>query len=376
MFDRLASNWKFLGLPIGGVIITFTLLTEGALLFVAAQTGFVDGPRVLATMASDRWLPRRFANLSARLVTQDGVITIGLAAMVILIGTEAKVDLLVVLYAINVFVTFTLSQLGMTTHWWGERKNEPRWLRKMCINGIGTLFTATILVITLTLKFHDGGWVTVVITGGLISLCLVVRRHYERVSKAIEQLEADILPKLYALPRLEPTKRDPAAPTAAILVSGYNGLGLATLIAVTQLFKDEFRNVVFIGVGEVDAALLKGPEEVKELENRMIEDLNEYCQFASDLGLHSELRAGLAPDVVVELRRLCLEVAHEFPHVVFFAGKLIFSDEIEGFIGRFLHNHTSVEIQNWLQLYGYSLVILPVRVGAGSMAIPATSQAA
>jgi hypothetical protein len=210
----------------------------------------------------------------------------------------------------------------------------------------------------------------------LISLCLVVRRHYERVSKAIEQLEADILPKLYAVPKLEPVKRDPNAPTAAILVSGYNGLGLATLISVTQLFKNEFRNVVFIGVGEVDAALLKGPEEVKELENRMVEDLNEYCQFASDLGLHSELRAGLAPDVVVELRRLCLEVAHEFPHVVFFAGKLIFSDEVEGFIGRFLHNHTSLEIQNWLQLYGYSLVILPIRVGAGSMAIPATSQAA
>ncbi|HYR79430.1 MAG TPA: amino acid transporter, partial [Candidatus Dormibacteraeota bacterium] len=376
MFERLANNWKFLGLPIGPAIITFALLTEGALLFVAAQTGFVDGPRVLATMASDRWLPRRFSNLSARLVTQDGVITIGTAAMLLLIGTDAKVDLLIVLYAINVFVTFTLSQLGMTSHWWIERKNEPRWLRKLCINGIGTIFTGTILVITLTLKFHDGGWVTVLITGGLIALCLVVRRHYERVSKAIEQLEADILPKLYAVPKLEPAKRDPEASTAAILVSGYNGLGLATLIAVTQLFKGDFRNVVFIGVGEVDAALLKGPEEVKELENRMVEDLNEYCQFASDLGLHSELRAGLAPDVVVELRRLCLEVAHEFPHVVFFAGKLIFSDEVEGFIGRFLHNHTSLEIQNWLQLYGYSLVILPVRVGAGSMAIPATSQAA
>ena len=105
-------------------IITFALLTEGALLFVAAQTGFVDGPRVLATMASDRWLPRRFANLSARLVTQDGVITIGLAAMLLLIGTEANVDLLVVLYAINVFVTFTLSQLGMTTHWWKVRETE------------------------------------------------------------------------------------------------------------------------------------------------------------------------------------------------------------------------------------------------------------
>ena len=159
-------------------------------------------------------------------------------------------------------------------------------------------------------------------------------------------------------------------------MSGYNGLGLATLIAVTQLFKDEFHNVVFIGVGEVDAALLKGHEEVHELENRMSEDLNEYCQFATDLGLHPELRAGLAPDVVVELRRLCLEVAHEFPHAVFFAGKLIFSDEMEGFIGRFLHNHTSMELQNWLQLYGYSLVILPIRVGIGSMARVPISRAA
>jgi hypothetical protein len=264
----------------------------------------------------------------------------------------------------------------MTTHWWLERKREKRWLRKLCVNGVGTIFTATILWITVTLKFDQGGWVTVLITGGLIAVCFVVRGHYERVSKAIEQLEADILPKLYAVKKQEPAKRDPDAPTAAILVSGYNGLGLATLIAVTQLFKGEFRNVIFIGVGEVDAALLKGPEEVRELENKMIEDLNEYCQFANDLGLHAELSAGLAPDVVVELRRLCLEVAQEFPRVVFFAGKLIFSDEVEGFIGRFLHNHTSVEIQNWLQLYGYSLVILPVRVGAGSMALPATSRAA
>src|ERR1019366_2559607 len=149
MFERLAANWHVFGWQVGPWIITFALLTEGALLFVAAQTGFVDGPRVLATMATDRWLPRRFANLSARLVTQDGVITMGLAATLLLIGTEAKVDLLVVLYAINVFVTFTLSQLGMTTHWWLERKTEKRWLRKLAINGVGTIFTATILMITL-----------------------------------------------------------------------------------------------------------------------------------------------------------------------------------------------------------------------------------
>src|SRR5229473_3141630 len=91
LFERVAGNWRLFGLPIGTPIITFTLLTEGALLFVAAQTGFVGGPQVLATMAADRWLPRRFAQLSSRLVTQDGVLAMGIAALLVLVGTHARV---------------------------------------------------------------------------------------------------------------------------------------------------------------------------------------------------------------------------------------------------------------------------------------------
>ncbi len=370
LFDRVARQWTFLGVPIGLEIITFTLITEGALLFVAAQTGFIDGPRVLATMANDRWLPRRFSNLSARLVTQDGVLAIGLASFVILLGTHAKVDILVVLYAINVFITFTLSQLGMSVHWIREHKSEPRWRRKLLVNGIGCLFTATILVLTVIFKFDEGGWVTIAITGALITICWAVRRHYRLVTAAVEQIEAAILPKLYEAEKREAPALEPDAPTAAILVSGFNGLGLATLMSVTELFPAEFHNVVFIGVGEVDSALLKGAEDIHELENRLAADLQEYCQLAGDMGMHPELRLGLSPDVVAELRRLCLEVAHEFPHVVFFAGKLIFSNEVEGFIGRFLHNHTALELQGWLQLYGLSLVILPVRVGGVSSPLP------
>jgi amino acid transporter len=375
LFDRVASGWSFFGVPIGLEIITFTLITEGALLFVAAQTGFIDGPRVLATMANDRWLPRRFSSLSARLVTQDGVLAMGLASFVILLGTHAKVDILVVLYAINVFITFTLSQLGMSMHWIRDHKNEPRWRRKLLINGIGCIFTATILALTVFFKFDEGGWVTIAITGALITICWAVRRHYRLVSEAVEQLEAAILPKLYEAEKKQAPALEPDAPTAAILVSGFNGLGLATLMSVTALFAGEFHNVVFIGVGEVDSALLKGPDEIHELENRLAADLQEYCEIAGDMGMHSELRSGLSPDVVAELRRLCLEVAHEFPHVVFFAGKLIFSNEVEGFIGRFLHNHTSLELQSWLQVYGLSLVILPVRVGGASAPLPIPSAA-
>src|SRR5713101_6605079 len=121
LFERLTSHWKIAGLSIGMPIVTITLLTEGALLFVAAQTGFVGGPQVLATMALDRWVPRRFSNLSQRLVTQDGVLAMGIAALLVLVGTHARVGVLVVLYAINVFITFTLSQLGMSALWWRER---------------------------------------------------------------------------------------------------------------------------------------------------------------------------------------------------------------------------------------------------------------
>jgi amino acid transporter len=362
LFEKMSYRWSLFGFRIGTPLVTVTLITEGALLFVAAQTGFVDGPRVLATMATDRWLPRRFANLSARLVTQDGVLAMGLAAGVILVGSRASVDLLVVLYSINVFITFTLSQLGMTVHWWQSRAEVPRWKSKMLINGIGCTFTAIILVITTTLKFYEGGWVTVVMTGGLITACLVVRRHYDAVHKAIQQLEADVLPEIFTAVEKEAAPRDPKAPTAVLLVNGFNGLGLATLTTIQRLFNDQFRNVVFVGVGEVDSALMKGPEEVRHLEQEVADDLIEYCRFAADLGFHPELRTAIGPDVVAELHRLCLEVAQEYPHAVFFAGKLIFTDEMDGFVNRFLHNHTALELQSWLQVHGLSLVILPVRV--------------
>ena len=379
LFTKMAAHWRLGGLAVGTPLVTFTLLTEGALLFVAAQTGFVDGPRVLATMATDRWLPRRFANLSARLVTQDGVFAIGLAAGVILIATHASVDLLVVLYAINVFITFTLSQLGMTVHWWAARTSEPRWKRKILINGVGASFTGLILILTVTLKFDEGGWVTVVMTGGLIAICYAVRMHYDRVRKAITQLEADILPEIFAADEKPPAERDPEAPTAVILVSGFNGLGLATLTTIRRLFGDQFRNVVFMGVAEVDSAQLKGPEEVKHLEQQVADDLVEYCRFAADLGFYPELRASIGPDVAAELHRLALGVAHEFPRAVFFAGKLVFTGELDGYISRFLHNHTALELQNRLQAEGLSLVILPVRVMTSEarpkITLPATAPA-
>jgi hypothetical protein len=364
LFEKLTAQWRIGGLNLGPWVVTFTLLSEGALLFVAAQTGFVGGPQVLATMAVDRWVPRRFASLSERLVTQDGVLAMGLAAAVILLETRAAVSVLVVLYAINVFVTFTLSQLGMSRLLWNARATEPKWIRKLLVNGIGCVFTAMILLLTVTLKFDQGGWITVAMTGGVVTACYLVRRHYERVNRAIERLEVEVLPQLFDAPAKEAPPRDPALPTAVLMVSGFNGLGLATLTSIASLFPNQFRNVVFVSVGEVDSALFKGPEDLQRLEARITDDLLEYCQLAADLGFHSELRAAIGTDVVMELRRLCFDVAREFSHSVFFAGQLVFGDDLNSFMSRFLHNHTALDLLQSLQMHGLSLVILPVRVAS------------
>jgi amino acid transporter len=363
LFDRLAGAWHWHGIAIGSGIVTFTLLTEGSLLFVAAQTGFTDGPRVLATMAADRWLPRRLANLSVRLVTQDGVFAIGVASALILIGTRGAVSILVGLYAINVFITFTLSQLGMSVHWWQTRKlGERRWMRKLAINGIGCVLTSAILVATVIVKFDEGAWTTLLITGALVLACQLVRRHYDRVAAAIARLEAQVLPLIRAAKADHPPPEPgPDAPTAALLVNRFNGLGLATLLNLTRLFKGQYAKVVFLGVAEVNSRSLRGPKEIERLESDLANDLKAYCQLAMNMGYNAESRMAVATDTVDKLHKMCLELADQFPNVVFFCGKLVFGRDTEGFLSRFLHDQVPSELQSLLQVRGLSLVILPAR---------------
>ena len=104
-------------------LVIVTLITEAALLIVAAQAGFLDGPRVLSNMSLDSWAPHRLSHLSDQLVTRNGVWFMGIASLGFLVYSHGEVKLLVVMYSINVFLTFTLSQLGMCRHWWQVRRS-------------------------------------------------------------------------------------------------------------------------------------------------------------------------------------------------------------------------------------------------------------
>ena len=359
LIERLAGGWHIGGLHIGNAFLLITLLFEGALLFVAAQTGFLDGPRVLASMAVDSWVPHRFYQLSDRLVTKNGTLMMGAAALAILFYTEGAVRLLVVLYSINVFLTFTLSQLGMCAHWWQVREQEPLWLRRLAINGIGLVLTSAILVVTVSMKFAEGGWVTTVITSGLIVTCLWIRRHYNQATESLERLDS-ILTAVPAVPKATPPPPcDPKLPTAVLLVTGYNGLGIHSFLSIPRLFADHFKQFIFVSVGVIDSSRFKGIDEVEHLKETTEEFLRRYVTFVESQGLRADYRLKLGTETIDLLVDLCLQVSKEFPKAVFFSGKLIFAEET--FLTRLLHNQAALTLQRRLQFAGLQTVVLPIR---------------
>ncbi|MFL5409037.1 MAG: APC family permease [Myxococcales bacterium] len=348
-------------LHLGGSWFVFvTLLSEALLLFVAAQAGFIDGPRVMANMAHDSWFPRRFAALSERFTMQNGVLLMGGAGFFMLLKTHGAVDALVVMYSINVFLTFSLTQIGMIRYWFSRetRAKQPDWKSHVWIHLVGGLLCVTILAVTVAEKFGEGGWLTVVATGALIVLCLVIKRHYDGVSQRLRRLDKilEALPMQQVATR--PVQRD--KPTAVLLVGGYSGLGIHSLLTVLKLFPRYFQNVVFMTVGVVDSATFQGVEEVDRVRQDAEEALRKYVDQAQRMGLPSEGRASMGTEAVSECLRLAQQIAIEYPRAIFFAGKLIF--ERERWFDRFLHNETAFAIQRRAQFAGLPMVVLPVRV--------------
>jgi amino acid transporter len=358
LVERLAG-----GFPLGQTFIVLFLFSEAMLLVVAAQAGFIDGPRVLANMAVDSWVPHRFAALSERLTTQNGILLMGGAALAALIYTRGSVGHLVVMYSINVFLTFSLSMFSMLRFWHQHRGARREWKTRLALFAVGFILCATILLITVYEKFTEGGWVTVVITLLLIGLCFLIRRHYRAVAAELDRLYEE----LGDLPRMGPTKPgekvaelDPRKPTAAVLVGSYGGVGIHTMLNVFRSFPGHFKNLVFLSVGVIDSGEFKGEHAVDDLRHRTEEMLTNYVGLATGLGMPATARMAIGTEAVFEAEKLCLEVAREFPHIVFFAGKMIFQGET--WYHRLLHNETALAVEKRLRWVGKCMVTLPIRV--------------
>jgi len=353
--SRFAGGWG----GIGAAFVLITLLSEALLLIVAGQTGFIDGPRVMANMAVDSYLPHRFSQLSDRLTMSYGVLLIGGASLLALVYTGGDVTHLVVLYSINVFLTFSLSELAMCRFWVRERKKHATWRKHISVHLVGLTLCLFILTVTVYEKFQQGGWVTLALTGGLIAGCFLIRRHYRLVHDNLRRLDG-ILEALPAGSASGPRALDPTAPTAVLLVGGYAGLGIHSLLSVERLFPGYFKNFVFVSVGVIDSASFVNVEAVEEVRDRTAADLRRYVALATGLGLAADSRMAVGTEAVATAADLCGQIAREFPRCLFFAGKLIF--QRERWYQRVLHNETAYQLQRRLQFAGLNAMVLPVRI--------------
>lgn len=350
-----------LGMPgwLSSSALALTLALEAGLLLVAANTGFLGGPAVMANMAADSWVPRQFRQLSSRLVTQNGIIVMGVSALLILIWSHGDVSLLVVLYSINVFLTFSLSLLGLSKHWWSERRGVPTWKRKLALSLLGLSVTGSILVVTLVEKFAEGGWVTVLITSMVVGLCMLIRKHYDETHEQLRHAEKLFSQSVKVEPGL-PQKLDPELPTAIFLVDKHRGVGIHTIMWVLRLFPGHFKNFIFLSAGEVDTQSFDSDATIRTMQYKTENALCYYTGFCHSQGMQATWRMAYGTDLVTVLDDLVQEVIAEFPNSVCFAAKLIFIHD--NIFVRWLHNQTALAMQRRLHLRGQQMVILPMKV--------------
>jgi amino acid transporter len=360
VFRAIAESW--FGPVVGGVLVTVMLVAEAGLLFVAANTGFLGGPAVLANMAADEWVPHQARYLSSRLVTRNGILLMGLAAVAVLVLAQGQVELLVVLYSITVFGAFALTLLGMATYWVRMRGREKHWLRQLVLAGIGFLVCAGILAAIVIARFAAGGWVTILIVGALVWICYSIKSHYRETRSLLERAD-----RVFARRVSEPSKPPPPleakAPTAIFLVGGSLGAGMHSLLWVRRLFPGQFRNFLFVRSGEVDTQSFGGEERLHQLTEEVDSSLQYYVAYCHAHDMAAASYRCFGTDVVRELTELVENIVEEFPNAIVFASKLIFEDD--RLLPRLLHNQTALTMQRQLHLRGVQMVVLPMILHSG-----------
>ncbi|MFI5184307.1 MAG: amino acid permease, partial [Vicinamibacteria bacterium] len=177
-----------------------TIAATTLILVMAANTAYADFPRLAALQAGDGFLPRQLTYRGSRLVFSRGIAVLAVMASVLIVVFQASVTNLIPLYAIGVFLSFTLSQAGMTRRWWkaghlapGEElkergsvlRYEPGWVFKMCVNGVGAVLTAIVAFVFALTKFHDGAWVVIIIIPTLVVFFFAIHRHYSDLKERL-----------------------------------------------------------------------------------------------------------------------------------------------------------------------------------------------
>lgn len=223
-----------------GILYLTTMVATTLILILAANTSFADFPRLSALLAADGFLPRQLAFRGSRLVYSRGIVTLSLLACLLIVIFQASVTLLIPLYAIGVFLSFTLSQFGMSLRWrkigrlspeqevrerGSTLRYEPSWRIKMLINGFGAFLTAIVMLVFAVTKFVDGAWIVLFLIPILVAIFSSIHRHYVRLAEHLS------LAQYGAPPRV-------ARHRVILLISGVHRGSLAALRYARSLTDD------------------------------------------------------------------------------------------------------------------------------------------
>lgn len=153
------------------------------ILFLAANTSFAGFPRLVSILAEDRYMPRQLTNLGDRLVYNNGIIILAIVACTVIVAFNASVTQMIALYAVGVFVAFTLSQSGMVMHWWNTR--GKRWKSAAAVNAVGAITTLIVSIIIASTKFSSGAWIVVIAIPLIVLIFRRISNHYKSVAKQL-----------------------------------------------------------------------------------------------------------------------------------------------------------------------------------------------
>lgn len=355
VFQDILGNTSWAHIALIGL-----LFFEAGLLLVGANTGYLGGPAVLANMAIDDWVPRRFSNLSSRLVKQNGILFFGIGAVVILFFTEGSVSFLVIIYSINVFITFSISLLGLSVYWWRHRKEKTFWKRRLILSFTGFLVCSSILVITVYTKFTSGAWIALLISIIMIGICDILNRHYKHYEQLKSKLDRELGGSLGEMERNHVvTELDPKAYTAIFFIKDL-GAALHTILWVERMFPRYFKNYIFVSYGNVDTGSFGSEAALKRLQNRTDKITNRLIRFAKMNGIAAKAVVEYGANAINDITEIIEKLNDEFPQNVCFASQYIYRKE--NLLTRLIHSDFTSVLQRHLQSIGTKMLIVPLKL--------------
>ena len=271
-------------------------VATAAILLLAANTAYNDFPRVLFLLARDFQAPRLFLRMGDRLAFSNGIIALSAAAVAIFVAFGGKTAPLIPLYAVGVFLAFTLSQTGMVMHWW--RLRDPRWRRSLAINATGAILSAIVFITAGITKFTEGAWVSLLVVVMFVTVANAIRRHYEAVAEAIAlHPHAIEVPSRTIVPN---GRADGGAGAAAATTDGEQ---LARRGEETEETPEEIHNLILVAVASLDLAGMRALAYAASLQQPVLalhvspaeEEAERFREYWRTWGDHLPLELVVSP---------------------------------------------------------------------------------